>query len=121
MNRVILTGNLCGDPEKTTTQNGVTRTTFRIGVRRRYAQNGQHESDFFPVITWRNTADFVAKYLTKGRKVLVEGTLQTRSYDAQDGSRRYVTEINAENVEVLDKAKQDGFVEVNDEELPWEK
>lgn len=77
------------------------------------------------MVAWRQTADFCNKYLTKGRKVAVEGSIQTRSYDAQDGSKRYVVEIIADHVETLDKPKeaaqeQQGFTEVEDDQLPWE-
>lgn len=88
--------------------------------------SGNRDADFLTVVAWRQTADFVNKYLTKGRKVAVEGSIQTRSYDAQDGSKRYVTEIIADRVEALggkdDKpAAQHGeFVEVDPgAELPF--
>ena len=130
MNKVIMIGNLVADPETRTTQSGVTQCTLRVAVQRRFAdkQTGKRESDFFNVICWRNTAEFAAKYLTKGRKIAVEGSLQTRSYDAQDGSKRYVTEIIADNVEFCDSrqegaqaatAQEGGFTEVEDDELPF--
>lgn len=134
MNKVIMIGNLVADPETRTTQSGVTQCTLRIAVQRRFAdkQTGKRESDFFNVICWRNTAEFAAKYLTKGRKIAVEGSLQTRSYDAQDGSKRYVTEIIADSVEFCDSrhesgqsgtqaatAQEGGFAEVEDDELPF--
>lgn len=136
MNKVIMIGNLAADPETRTTQSGVTQCTLRIAVQRRFAdkQTGKRESDFFNVICWRNTAEFAAKYLTKGRKIAVEGSLQTRSYDAQDGSKRYVTEIIADNVEFCDSRQEgtqkhaprddgeyndDSFTEVDDDELPF--
>ena len=134
MNKVIMIGNLAADPETRTTQSGVTQCTLRLAVQRRFAnqQTGKRESDFFNVICWRNTAEFAAKYLTKGRKIAVEGSLQTRSYDAQDGSKRYVTEIIADNVEFCDSrqegaqsgtqaatAQEGGFTEVDDDELPF--
>lgn len=100
MNRVILIGNLVADPESRTTQSGLSQCTFRIAVQRRFAnQQGVREADFFTVICWRQTADFVTRYFTKGMRIAVEGSIQIRSYDAQDGSKRYVTEIIADNVE----------------------
>ena len=103
MNKVILIGNLANDPEGRTTQSGISQSTFRIAVQRRFANaQGVREADFFTVIAWRQTADFCNRYLTKGRKVAVEGSIQNRSYDAQDGSKRYVTEIIADDVEFLD-------------------
>ena len=141
MNRVILIGNLAADPESRTTQSGISQCTLRIAVQRRFAnQQGVRETDFFNVICWRQTADFCARYLSKGRKIAVEGSIQTRSYDAQDGSKRYVTEIIADNVEFADsrpdgaRSRTDnpppppepagfqpsnGFTEVDDDELPF--
>ena len=102
MNKVIMIGNLASDPEPFTTQSGISRSTFRIAVQRRFANaQGVREADFFTVIAWRQTADFCNRYLTKGRKVAVEGSIQNRSYDAQDGSKRYVTEIMAVSVEAV--------------------
>lgn len=132
MNKVILIGNLAADPESRTTQSGVAQCTLRLAVQRRFAnqQTGKREADFFNVVCWRNTAEFAAKYLSKGRKVAVEGSLQTRSYDAQDGSKRYVTEVIADSVEFCDSrpeggqaatkpAEGDQFTPVDDEELPF--
>ena len=128
MNKVILIGRLTADPETRTTQSGITQCTFRIAVQRRFAdkQTGKRESDFFNIVCWRNTAEFAAKYLAKGRMIAVEGSLQTRSYDAQHGSKRYVTEVLADNVEFCDSKKesgqsgaQEGFEEVSDDELPF--
>lgn len=104
---------------------------LRLAVSRRFAdkQTGKRESDFFNVICWRQTAEFAARFLSKGRRIAVEGSLQTRSYDAQDGSKRYVTEIIADNVEFCDskqsggqsgaQAAQEGFTEVEDDEMPF--
>ena len=109
MNKVILIGNLAADPESRTTQSGVSQCTLRIAVQRRFAgPDGKRESDFFNVICWRQTAEFCARYLSKGRRIAVEGSLQTRSYDAQDGSKRFVTEVIADNVEFCDSKRYDG-------------
>lgn len=133
MNKVILIGNLANDPEARTTQSGVSQSTFRLAVQRRYAnQAGVREADFLTVIAWRQTADFCNSYLVKGRKIAVEGSIQTRTYDAQDGTKRYVTEIIAQSVEALGPARRDAddpgptpppgpedFTEVDDDELPF--
>lgn len=133
MNRVILIGNVASDPESRTTQSGVAQCSFRLAVQRRFkGANGERETDFLPVVCWRQTAEFVQRYLAKGRKVAVEGSIQTRSYDAQDGSKRYVTEIIADSVEAVggrDESAQGtqkpaqnhqaGFTEVDDDELPF--
>ena len=131
MNRVILIGNLANDPESRTTQSGIAQCSFRLAVQRRFkGANGERETDFLPVVCWRQTAEFVQRYLAKGRKVAVEGSIQTRSYDAQDGSKRYVTEIIADSMETVgsredgarkpESAQQNGgFTEVDDDELPF--
>ena len=145
MNKVILIGNLANDPESRTTQSGIAQCSFRLAVQRRFkGANGEKETDFLPVVCWRQTAEFAQRYLTKGRKVAVEGSIQTRSYDAQDGSKRYVTEIIADSVEAVGgredgaqnaqnaqnvqnvrgaqkpaQNRQMGFTEVNDDELPF--
>ena len=102
MNKVFLIGNLTRDPEMRTTQSGVNNCTFTIAVQRRFANpQGVREADFIPVIAWRQLADTCGRYLEKGRKVAVVGSMQVRTYDAQDGSRRYVTEVVADEVEFL--------------------
>ena len=99
-NHATIIGNLCDEPNFQTTQNGISRVNFRVGVQRRFkdTQTGQKVADFINVVAWRNTADFVRQYMHKGDLVVIDGEIQTRSYDAQDGSKRYVTEINAEDV-----------------------
>ena len=102
MNKAILIGNLARDPETRTTASGVTMCQFTIAVNRRFVnQQGVREADFIPIVTCRQTAELCSRYLSKGRKVAVEGVIQVRSYDAQDGSKRYVTEVVADNVEFL--------------------
>ena len=108
MNKAILIGNLTRDPETMTTSSGITKCNFTVAVQRRFANaQGVREADFIPVVCWRQTAELCARYLSKGRKVAVEGSIQVRSYDAQDGSKRYVTEVIADNVEFLG-SREDG-------------
>ena len=125
MNKCLLIGNVCAKPEAYTTQGGVSRSNFKLAVPRAYKNSaGNYDADFLPIVAWRQTADFCNRYLDKGRKVAIEGSIQTRSYDAQDGSKHYVTEIIADRVEALggrQDGTQNGFVEVDDAELPWEK
>ena len=99
-NHATIIGNLCNEPEFATTQSGIARVNFRVGVQRRFRDKntGLKQADFISVVAWRNTAEFVRQYIHKGDMVVVDGEIQTRSYDAQDGSKRYVTEINAEDV-----------------------
>ena len=130
MNKVILIGNIASDPESRTTQSGIAQCSFRLAVQRRFkGANGERETDFLPVVCWRQTAEFAQRYLAKGRKVAVDGSIQTRSYDAQDGSKRYVTEIIADSVEAVGgredgaqkpaQNRQEGFTDVNEDELPF--
>lgn len=124
MNKAILIGNLTRDPEIRTTGGGIYTCTFTIAVNRpRTNAQGQREADFIPVVTWRGMAEMCAKYLRTGSKVGVAGSIRTRSYDAQDGSKRYVTEILADEVEFLtpkEKTNAGGMEEVDDdEELPF--
>lgn len=110
MNKVILIGNLAADPELRRTASDLPVCTFRLAVNRRFAnQQGVREADFINIVTWRQTAELCAKYLAKGRKCCVVGQLQTRSYDAQDGTKRYVTEVVADEVEFLGGQQQGGF------------
>lgn len=97
LNKVILMGNLTADPEYKTTPTGVAVTTFSIAVGRRFAKEGDEvKADFFNVIAWRNLGEFVAKYFTKGKSIAVIGSIQNRSYTTQDGQKRYITEIIAD-------------------------
>ena len=108
MNKAILIGNLAADPEFRTTQNGISYVSFRIACQRKYAnQQGVREADFISCCAWRQTAEFIHKYFIKGNKIAIEGSIQTRSYDAQDGSKRYVTEVLVDNAEFV-TPKADG-------------
>ena len=102
MNKVILIGRLTKDPELRTIASGNATTSFTIAVNRNFTnQNGEREADFINCVAWRKQAENVAKYCTKGSQVAVEGRIQTRSYEAQDGTKRYVTEVVADNVTFL--------------------
>lgn len=133
MNRVVISGHLANEPEYRTTQNNVSNVSFRVAVQRRFANaNGVREADFLTVVAWRQTADFVRKYFHKGSFIIVDGAIQTRSYDAQDGTKRYVTEIIADQVDFGGGKSEtgnapatqaanngNGFEEVTDDELPF--
>ena len=100
MNKVILVGNLTRDPELITTNNGISVCKFGLAVQRRFTnQNGEREADFINIVAWRQNADFCYKYFKKGNKVALVGSLQTRSYDAQDGSKRTATEVVVDEIE----------------------
>ena len=101
MNRFFATWRLTKDPEKRTTQNGTSVCTFTLAVDRRYKNaNGERETDFFPVVCWRQVADLSAQYLSKGKQVAIAGEIQMRSYE-KDGQKRYVTEVVADEVQFL--------------------
>lgn len=102
MNRVYLIGNLTRDPELVVTNSGISVCRFSIAVSRRYSNaEGERETDFFNIVVWRAQGENCNKYLKKGSKCAVVGSLQNRTYDAQDGSKRTITEIVADEVEFL--------------------
>lgn len=102
MNRSILIGNLTKDPETSTTNSGVEVARFTLAVKRNFKnQDGEYEADFINCVAWRKTAELVDKFVSKGDKLGIVGRLQTRSYDAQNGSKNYVTEVIAEEIEFL--------------------
>lgn len=102
MNKVILIGTLTRDPEINTTSTGLSVTKFTLAVTRRHANSeGERETDFINVVAWRTLAENCHKFLKKGSKAGVVGTLQIRSYEAQDGTKRYSTEVIAEEVEFV--------------------
>lgn len=104
MNRIILLGRLTRDPEVRYTQTGRVVCQFTLAVDRPFAnQEGQREADFIPVVIWGKQAETCGNSLTKGQRVLVEGRLQVRSYDAKDGSKRYVSEVIADRFEFIER------------------
>lgn len=104
MNKVFLIGRLTKDPElKFTPGTGTAVATFTLAIDRKYqSKDGQKETDFIPVVVWGKPAENTANYVGKGKLVGVSGRIQTRSYDAKDGSKRYVTEVVAEEVQFLE-------------------
>lgn len=128
VNRVWLLGNLTKDPESQTTSSGITVCKFTLAVQRRFSNaNGEKEVDFLNIVTWRTLAENCIKYLTKGKKVAVSGSIQTRSYEANDGTKKYITEIMADEVEFLSSSTNQGTEKVekideskiNDSDLPF--
>ncbi|PLR78294.1 single-stranded DNA-binding protein [Bacillus sp. V3-13] len=103
MNRVVLVGRLTKDPELRYTPNGVPVATFTLAVNRNFTnQQGEREADFINCVVWRKPAENVANFLKKGSLAGVDGRIQTRSYEGQDGKRVYVTEVLAESVQFLE-------------------
>ena len=116
MNKVILVGNLTRDPELTETPNGIAVCRFAIAVSRDYANSeGTRETDFFNITVWRGRAENCGKYLKKGNKVAIVGSLQTRSYEDKDGIKRNVTDVVASEVEFLTPKGAQGS---EDEDMP---
>lgn len=109
MNRVILIGNLTRDPELTTTNSGISLCRFGLAVQRRYSSNdGEKGVDFFNIVVWRAAAENCYKYLKKGNKVGISGAIQTRSYEGNDGQKKYAFEIVADEVEFLTSKNAQG-------------
>lgn len=106
MNKVILIGNICKDIEIRYTTNGIAVIQNSLAVKNDFKNaNGEYESEFVNIIVWKQTAEFLNKYASKGSKIAVDGRLTTRSYDKKDGTKVYITEIVAEKVELLDSKK----------------
>ena len=102
MNKVILCGRLTKDVDIRTTNNGKSVATFTLAVKRNYKnENGEYDSDFINIVTYGSTADICAKYLKKGSQTITVGRMQNRDYEAKDGTKRYVTEVIAEEVEFV--------------------
>jgi single-strand DNA-binding protein len=130
MNRVILIGHLTKDPELRYTPSGVAVTQFTLAVDRPFTNSsGEREADFIPIVVWRQLAETCANYLRKGRLAAVEGRMQVRHYDNEEGRRVYVTEVVAENLRFLSRAKDqdaasgvqtDPFpMDINEDDLPF--
>ena len=104
LNKVFLLGNLTRDPELKHTATGTSVANFSIAVNRSFKGSDgdfKKETSYFNIVVWGKTGENCAKYLTKGKSVLVEGRLSTRSYEANDGTKKYITEIVADNVQFL--------------------
>ncbi|HBG75871.1 single-stranded DNA-binding protein [Eubacteriales bacterium mix99] len=109
LNKAILIGRLTRDPELRSTSNNISVTSFTIAVDRNFTnQQGERETDFIPVVAWRSLAETCARYLTKGRLVAVSGRMQVRSYEGNDGLKRYITEVVADEVQFLERNPNSG-------------
>lgn len=136
LNKAILIGRLTRDPELKYLQNGTAVASFTLAVDRTFKnKDGEKEADFIPIVAWRKTAELCGKYLAKGSQAAISGRIQTRSYDANDGSKRYVTEIVADEVQFIGSktdsprninhdndnfgVPMDGFEEIDDLDVPF--
>jgi len=137
LNKVMIIGRLGADPEMKYTANGNAVTTFNVATSRTYTNQGERveETEWFSIVAWNRLAETCAQYLAKGRQVYVEGRMQTRSWDAQDGQKRYRTELIANEVKFLGSRGDDtesgssfsaelpgsenSDVEINPDDLPF--
>ena len=99
LNRAILMGRLVADPELRQTPNGVSVCSFRIAVDRNYSRDRERQTDFIDIVAWRQTAEFVSRYFTKGKMIIIEGSIQTRNYEDKNGNKRTAVEVVADNVQ----------------------
>lgn len=106
MNKIILLGRLTRDTEIRYTQTGACVAQFTLAVDRPYTKDGQKEADFITCVAWGKTAETIGNYVHKGQRLLVEGRLQIRSYDAKDGSKRWVTEVIVNHGEFIERKEQ---------------
>lgn len=119
LNTVVLIGRLTADPQLRYTQSGVAVASFTVAVDRPFTnQGGEREADFIDIVTWRKLAETCANHLSKGRLVAVQGRLQIRSYDDQNGVRRRASEIVADTVRFLDWGDREKSSSENDDPTP---
>lgn len=139
MNKVILTGRLAKDPVRRSTQSGKDTTSFTVACNRSYRNaDGEYEADFINCVAWGATAVFISNYFKKGSGIHLVGSIQTRSYDGKDGTKKYITEVNVSEVEFCGAGQKssekpkaapepldaddlfgDEFIPTDDEELPF--
>ncbi|WP_315081781.1 single-stranded DNA-binding protein [uncultured Clostridium sp.] len=114
MNKVVLIGRLTKDPElRFTPGAGTAVTTLTLAVDKYNSKSGQKEADFVPVVVWGKQAESTANYMSKGSQMAISGRIQTRNYEAKDGTKRYVTEVVATEVQFLSKSNASGNVGAN--------
>ncbi len=116
MNRAFLIGNLTRDPEISTTTSGVSVCRFSVAISRRFTNaEGERETDFVNIVAWRTLGENCYKYLKKGSKAAIIGSIQSRTFDAQDGTKRFVTEVVADEVEFVGTKPADGGMEFTED------
>ena len=109
LNKVILAGRLTAAPELKQTPNGISVLAFSLAVDRRFVKQGEErQTDFIDCVAWRQTAEFISRYFGKGDPLCITGTLQKRSYDAKDGTKRYVTEVIANEADFVESKSSKG-------------
>ena len=108
LNSVIIMGRLTADPELRTTPNGLSVTSFTVAVDRNYKSGDERQTDFISVVAWRQTAEFIARYFHKGSALCVTGSLQTRTWQDQNGQKRYATEVVVDEAMFVDSKNEGG-------------
>lgn len=109
LNCAVIMGRLTATPELRTTGTGISVTSFTVAVDRAYAKSGEErQTDFINVVAWRNTADFVTRFFTKGQMIAVQGSIQTRNYEDKNGNKRTAVEIVADNVSFCGSKSENG-------------
>lgn len=106
LNKVILIGHFTADPELKQTSNSVSVVSFTLGVQRKYKTGDQPQSDFITCVAWNRNAEFICKYFKKGNAICVCGSIQTRSYDGADGTKRYSTEVIVDEATFVEKKEK---------------
>lgn len=135
MNKVILVGRLARDVELRSTQSGTSVASFTVVCDRRYQKEGERQADFISCVAWGKTAEFLSRYFTKGVRIALSGRIETRSWEDNDGDKRYATEVVAEDVEFAQSKNENGskvvpaaaapnadigdFVPIEDDDLPF--
>ena len=114
LNKVVLIGNMVADPELKTTTSGISVTTFTIAVQRRKVAEGQPNADYINIVAWRQAAEFVCKHFSKGKPILVCGEIRTRTFTTQQGDKRYITEIEADDVGFVETKSASGGSEAQE-------
>ncbi len=118
LNKVVLAGRLTADPELKQTTSGISVTSFTLAVNRRYAkEQEQQQTDFINIVAWRQTAEFISRYFRKGSALCITGTIQTRSWQDQQGQKRYATEVIADEAMFVD-SKSDSQLTANGTYVP---
>ena len=120
LNSAIIMGRLTADPELKKTQSGTSVTAFTVAVDRRYQKSGEEkQTDFISVVAWRQTAEFIEKYFSKGSMIAVRGSIQTRRYEDNNGNKRTAVEVVADEVSFCgSKAEKNGAQHDDFEEIP---
>ena len=116
MNKAILIGRVATDMELKTTPSGTPVCSFRVAVNRSYTKGGERKADFITIVAWRNTAEFVSKYFSKGKLIGIEGAIETRDYTDRDGIKRTAFEVVAQNCFFVGDKKAGDFAEAGEDE-----